>query len=62
MESRNENLNVGLVSRAVAFGMALATTAFIAAATAVVFTGSTHVVSAKLVAIALAPLRTVVGG
>ena len=61
METNNEITNVGLVSRAVAFGMALATTAFITASTAVIFTGSTHAVSAKLIGFALHPLRALVG-
>jgi hypothetical protein len=50
-----------MVHRAVALGLAFATTAFIATSTAVVFTGSTHVVGATLARAALAPLKAILG-
>jgi hypothetical protein len=44
MEITNGNFSMGLVSRAVAFAMAVVTTAFIAAATAVVFASGTPLI------------------
>jgi hypothetical protein len=44
MEITNGNFGMGLVSRAVAFAMALATTAFITAATAVIFASGTPLI------------------
>ena len=61
MEITNANTGLGLVSRAVAFAMALATTAFITTATAVVFTGSTQTVGSHLVGAVFAPIRTLIG-
>jgi hypothetical protein len=61
MEITNGNLSMGLVSRAVALAMAFTTTALITTATAVVFTGSTQIVGAQLVGVALAPIRALVG-
>ena len=61
METINENFRVGVVSRAVAFAMALATTAFITTATVVIFTGSTQAVGAQLVSATVAPLRSLFG-
>jgi len=61
MDIRNDNLGIGLVTRAVAFGMALVTTAFIATSTAVVFTGAASGFSSKLVAVVAAPLRNLIG-
>jgi uncharacterized membrane protein YkgB len=40
------NGNLGMVSRAVAFAMALVTTTFLATATAVIFTSGTHFLGA----------------
>jgi hypothetical protein len=40
METTNGNFDMGLVSRAVAFAMAVITTAFLATATAVIFTSA----------------------
>ncbi len=61
MEIRNDNFGLGLVSRAVAFGMALVTTAFIATSTAVVFTGAAGGLGSKLAAVVAAPLRSLIG-
>ena len=44
MEITNDNFSMGLVSRAVAFAMALVTTALITTATAVIFTGATPLI------------------
>jgi len=55
------NATLGMASRAVAFAMAVATTAFITTATAVVFTGSTQVVGSHLVGAAITPIRTLFG-
>jgi hypothetical protein len=57
----NAKARSGMVHRAVALGLAFATTAFIATSTAVVFTGSTHVVGATLARAALAPLKAILG-
>lgn len=46
MEIANDTLGFGLVSRAVAFAMALVTTAFVATATAVIFTSGSHFLGA----------------
>jgi hypothetical protein len=46
MEITNDNAGFVLVSRAVAFAMALVTTAFVATATAVIFTSGTHFLGA----------------
>jgi hypothetical protein len=62
MEKINETQRVGLVHRAFAFGLALATTAVIATSTAVVFTGSTHIVGGALARVALAPFQALIGG
>ena len=62
METSNESERMGLVHRTVAFGLALATTSFIAASVAVVFTGNTHTVGSALAHAALAPFRAVLGG
>jgi hypothetical protein len=62
MENAHETERMGLVHRTIAFGLALATTSFIAASVAVVFTGNTHTVGSALVHVALAPFRAVVGG
>jgi hypothetical protein len=62
MEKSNEGTQLGLVSRAVALGMAAATTAFIATSTAVVFTGSTQEVGITVARAAFAPLRAMLGG
>jgi hypothetical protein len=61
MEIRNDNFGIGLVARAVAFGLAVVTTAFIATSTAVVFTGAAAGVGTKLVAVVAAPLRSLIG-
>ncbi|HXC59261.1 MAG TPA: hypothetical protein VN645_08085 [Steroidobacteraceae bacterium] len=61
MEITNGNAGLGLVSRAVAFAMALTTTAFITTATAVVFTGSSQAVGSHLVGAVIAPIRTLIG-
>jgi len=62
MENINETEQLGLVHRTIAFGLALATTSFIATSVAVVFTGSTHTVGSALADVMLAPLRAVFGG
>lgn len=62
MENAHETDRVGLVHRTIAFGLALATTSFIAASVAVIFTGNTHTIGSALAHIALAPIRAVVGG
>ena len=62
MEISNETQRMDLVHRTVAFGLALATTAFIATSIAVVFTGNTHAVGRAVVQVALAPLRAILGG
>jgi hypothetical protein len=62
MEINNETQRLDLVHRTVAFGLALATTAFTATGVAVVFTGNTYAVGTSLVHVALAPLRAVLGG
>jgi hypothetical protein len=46
MEITNGNFGLGLVSRAVAFAMALVTTVFVTTATAVIFTSGTHFLGA----------------
>jgi hypothetical protein len=58
----NETQRMDLVHRALALGLAFATTAFITTSVAVVFTGNTHTVGSALVQVALAPLRAVLGG
>ncbi len=58
----NEFSSNGLVSRAVALGMAFATTAFIATSVAVIFTGNSRVAGAALVRFAAAPIVTLFGG
>lgn len=62
METINENERLGLVHRAIAFGLALATTSFVATSIAVVFTGNTQTVGAAIGRVALAPLRAIIGG
>ncbi len=62
MEKTNEGMQLGLVHRAVALGLALATTALIATSTAVVFTGSTQTVGGTLARAAFAPIRAILGG
>jgi len=61
MEQINETFRAGLVHRAVAFGLALATTALVATSTAVVFTGATQSVGAVLFRAAAGPIRAVLG-
>lgn len=62
METINENERLGLVHRAVAFGLALATTSVIATSVAVVFTGNTQTVGTAVARVAAASVRAVVGG
>ena len=62
MENTNEIERLGLVHRTIAFGLAVATTSFIATSVAVIFTGNTQTVGSALVNVALAPLRAVFGG
>ena len=62
MENANENERLGLVHRTIAFGLALATTSFIAVSVAVIFTGNAPTVGSALAHIALAPLRAAFGG
>ena len=62
MENINETQRVGLVHRALAFGLALATTSFIATSVAVIFTGSTHTVGSAVARVVLAPLNAIFGG
>ncbi len=61
MENLNETQRMGLVHRAIALGLALATSGFIATSVAVIFTGNTHTVGSALVHVALAPFRAVFG-
>ena len=61
LETNNESIHLGLVHRAIAFGMAVATTAFIATSVAVVFTGSTQTFGAALFQAAATPLRAMLG-
>ena len=61
MEQSNETFHAGLVHRAVAFGLAVTTTALVATSTAVVFTGSAHSVSSVLVGAVAGPIRAVLG-
>jgi hypothetical protein len=61
MEKITARFQTGMVHRAVALGLAFATTAFIATSTAVVFTGSTHAVGATLVQATIAPIRVFLG-
>jgi hypothetical protein len=61
MEKRNETLGLGLVHRAIAFGLAVATTTVVAASTVVIFTGSSAAISAGIGQAAIAPLRAVLG-
>ncbi len=62
MENNNANERVGLVHRAIALGLAFATTGFIATSVAVVFTGNTQTVGAAVARVAIAPLSAVFGG
>jgi hypothetical protein len=62
METINENERLGLVHRAIAFGLAFATTSIVATSVAVVFTGNTQTVGAAIGQVALAPLRALIGG
>ncbi len=61
MEKINDTQRVGLVHRAFAFGLAFATTAFIATSVAVVFTGSTHAFGGAIARVALAPFQALIG-
>ena len=61
MEIANGNFGMGLVSRAVAFGMALVTTVLVTTATAVIFTDSTYTVGAHVAAVVSAPVRALLG-
>jgi predicted outer membrane repeat protein len=62
MENTNEIERMGLVHRAVALGLAVVTTGFIATSVAVVFTGNTATVGGALASLAIAPLRAAFGG
>ncbi len=62
MEQINETFHAGLVHRAVAFGLAFATTALVATSTAVVFTGSAQSVGSVLLHAAAGPIRAILGG
>jgi hypothetical protein len=62
MESFNETKRMGLVRRAVAFGLAVASTGVIATGTAVIFSGNPQSAGRAFVDFALAPLRAVFGG
>jgi hypothetical protein len=63
METLNETPRwMDLVYRTFTFGLALATTAFIATSTAVIFTGNTHAVGGAVAHATLAPLRAIFGG
>ena len=61
METLNETERLGLVHRAIAFGLALTTTSLIATSVAVIFTGSGSAFGHALARIALAPLRAFFG-
>ena len=62
METPYETRRMDLVHRAVALGLAVTTTSFIAASVAIVFTGNTHTLGNALVNAALASFRAVFGG
>ena len=62
MENIDETERMDLVHRTIAFGLALATTSFIATSVAVIFTGSTHTVGSAVVRVVLAPLNAILGG
>jgi hypothetical protein len=62
MESFNETERMGLVHRTIAFGLAFATTSFIATSTAVLFSVQAHTGSGTLVETVFAPVRAVFGG
>lgn len=64
MEQINETFRAGLVHRAIAFGMALTTTALIATSTAVLFTANApHAGPVLRAAVAVAaPVRAALGG
>jgi hypothetical protein len=60
MEQSNETFAAGLVHRAVAFGLAFATTVLVATSTAVVFTGNTQHVGTAIRVVAT-PVRALLG-
>ena len=61
MEIRNSNIGVVVVSRTVAFAMAVVTTAFIATGTAVVFAGAAGGFGSTVAAVVAQPLRSLIG-
>jgi hypothetical protein len=61
MEIQNENHSLGLVSRAVAFGLALATTTAITTTLAAIFSAPGQNAGGQFVRIAAAPLRALLG-
>jgi hypothetical protein len=62
MEIETTGPRMGLLHRVIALGLAAATTSFIAASVAVVFTGSGPAVVPALAGIARIPLRALFGG
>jgi hypothetical protein len=62
METFNNIDRQGLVHRAVAFAMALGTTAVVATALAVVFAGGTQANGTQLTQTTVAPVSAVLGG
>ena len=61
MEIRNSNFSVAVVSRIVAFAMAVVTTASIATGTAVVFAGAAGGFGSKVAVVIAEPLRALIG-
>ena len=61
MEIQNGNFAVGLGARAIAFALAVVTTAAIATGTTVVLTATSGSFGATLAAVAAAPVRSLVG-
>ena len=62
METRIESPRLAVLHRAIALGLAFATTSFLATSVAVIFTGNTHTVGAALARVAIAPVRALLGG
>ena len=62
MENHTDTFPASVAQRAVAMGLAFATTTFIATSVAVVFTGSTQAFSAQVVRAVATPVRALLGG
>jgi len=61
MDISNNSFGAAVVSRTVAFALAVITTTFIATGTAVVFAGTAGGFGSKVAALAAAPLRSLIG-